>query len=231
MMWILASGAAAADVDFVCTPGEGDPLVGLPPLTITCDALLPDEGTFDEITWTFGDGSVVTGSSAAFTYVEPGQYTVSVRLENFVDGDGQALGALEHFRYSFVTVCGPPEPQFGFENMGGLDYRLLNNSVIAPYCLDTSKWSVFRGREAQGEPVFEFFNWEPRFELPAEGAWTVRLDHEGLGGAASAERIILAEYKLADAYAELLTPACANAPGGVGLLALSLLAAAARRRR
>lgn len=227
----LVASAQAADVDFVCTPGDATGVVGLPPLTVTCDVVAPAVGTWDEVTWTFGDGAVVSGDSASFTYEDIGQYAITVRLENYEDAGAAADEPdPQAGRVAFVTVCGAPEPRFDFENMGGLEYRLVNTSIIAPRCLDSSRWLVWEGREPKGKPAFEFSTWEPRFELPREGFWTVRLENEGIGGSEVAERVLEAEYKLADKYEELDPLDCATTPLAAGWGALGLLAALVRRR-
>lgn len=233
-MWtalVLVTAASAATVDFVCTPGGQAGVVGLPPVAVTCDVVAPTIGSWDEVSWTFGDGAVIIGDSASFTYEDVGQYSVTVRLENFEDpGDPDAADPVR-VRHFFVTVCGLPVPAFDIENVGGLEYRAHNSSEIMPGCLDTTRWTVFSGSAASGEPLFDFVNWEPRFALPDEGPYVVRLEQAGLAGAATAELPLDAKFQVPDRLKELNSSACAAAPAGGAWLGLLLLAALARRAR
>lgn len=193
---LLAVSAQAAEVDFTCTPGDGADIVGLPPLEITCEVIPPSDGTWDAVSWTFGEGTLLTGETVSFTYEETGQYTVTALL----DGYEGASGTDEPYeqKYGFVTVCGEPEVEFTYRNKGGLDYALVNETTVAVNCIDQLLWEVFEGRRAEGEPAFVFETWEPRFELPDEGPWTVRLTVGGLAGTSAAALTIDAKYKLTE---------------------------------
>jgi hypothetical protein len=231
--------ASAADVDFECT-GTGKEgalgIIGVPPLEVTCTVLPPEEGSYSEVSWTVGDGDLHYGDSITHVYEDFGQFTISVKLEDFVPG-GEAPAAedAEHTRYGFVTVCGPPEPGFTYVNKGGLDFKLLNLSGVAPHCLDSSEWEVFKGEKAEGKPLFRFDDWEPRFELPEEGPWTIRLSQKGIGGATFADLVLHARYQLTDDLLKGPRAAdCSTGPGaglGWSWLGASLLALALARRR
>jgi hypothetical protein len=197
---LLTGTASAADVDFVCT-GSGQQgglgIVGVPPLDIQCEVLPPPGASYSEATWTVGDGELYAGETISYRYEDFGQYTISVQLEDFEGADESDSGELT--RYGFVTVCGPPEPEFTYINKGGLDIKLVNKSaIVAPSCLESSKWSVFQGDTADGIPRFTFDTWEPRFELPAEGSWTIRLTQGGMGGLTHSDLTLEARYKLTD---------------------------------
>jgi len=187
------------------------------------------------VSWTFGDGSIKTGEDVSFTYDEVGQYAISVRLDGYVDPDEPDAVVPQEVREGAVTVCGPPEPEFTWSNKGGLRYSLKNESTIAPYCLGDSKWEVFRGRTTEGPPVMTFETWDPRFELPHEGPWLVRLTQTGLAGRSTADHLIQARYQLTDDLKGLPSYACSTSSSGTASgtasgAALGLLAALAARR-
>ncbi|MEQ1501632.1 MAG: PKD domain-containing protein [Myxococcota bacterium] len=243
LLLVTSMGMAADDVsvvDFACSPGEvgTDGIVGLAPLEVQCVATLPAAGTWDDVTWTFGDGSVVSGESASFVYTEPGQYTVSVRLEGYDDGSG-VLTAPTVTRYGLVTVCGEPEPAFTYQNKGGLVFDLINKTTVAVHCVNDLRWDVFRGGTG-GDPAMTLDTWDPRVELPDEGEWTFRLTLGGMGGTAASELTIDAQYQLTDdfdtaGHAAACTTVPLGGPQPAGLAAFGALAVAAigraRRRR
>ena len=195
-------------VDFTCSPDDGaGQIVGLPPLEIRCVPLLPLEGTWDKVVWTFGDGATAEGEAVDHVYDRPGQFTVSVTLENFVDAppdtdDTDAVAPADtdpyESRFGYVTVCGAPEPEFTYAFKGGLDYELKNRTPAAPHCLSELRWDIFEGRAVQGDPWRSIETWEPEFILPREGIWTVVLTVGGIGGTRSAKLEIDAKYALTD---------------------------------
>lgn len=228
---------ASAWVDFECTGPDAAEVtdlgfVGLPPLTVECSAYLPAEGEWDQVRWTFGDGGSVVGDTASFTYDEVGQYTVSVQLDGYVDpvvADPETPRAV---RPGFVTVCGPPAPEFTWSNKGGRRYALVNASEIAPFCLDTSRWEIYRGKVAEGEPAMVQDTWDTAIELPSDGPWTVRLTQNGLAGPGVVDHVIDVRYQLTDDLKSLGTYACSTTPGATVFgSALGLLFALSRRRR
>ena len=231
--FLLTGPAWAVTFDFTCTSDAavgGLGFVGLPPVTVTCEIDPPSIGTWDQVSWTFGDGQVQYGDTASYTYDEVGQYTVSAQLDGYVDTTGVPTPAL-HPEQGYVTLCGPPEPAFSFENKGGLAYEVTNTTSVAPFCLDDSQWSIFRGRAPDGDPVITFDTWDGAFELPAEGAWTIVLDQTGLAGQAESAQTLQAKYQLAQDLTDLKSSACATGPLPTsGALALVVLALVRRRR-
>lgn len=222
-------------LDFTCSPDDGaGSIVGTAPLEIRCVPLLP-EGTWDRVVWTFGDEATAEGGTAAHLYEEPGQFTVSVRLEGYEAPDTGAAVTSEpsSTRFGYVTVCGPPEPAFTYAFEGGLDFRLLNQTPVAPHCDAELRWDVFEGRKISGEPWRSYEVWEPAFTLPREGIWTVVLTVGGIAGTESATLEIDAKYKLTDDLDLGPQNACdtTGGPGALALGALPLALALARRRR
>ena len=183
---VLAVSASAADVDFTCTPEAGGAIVGLPPLEVNCVVVPPHEGTWEAASWTFGEGTLLTGDSVSFVYEDEGQYTVSVQLDGY-EGLDTAEDEPYHAEFGYVTVCGVPEVRFTYVNKGELDFELVNNTVVAVNCIEDLHWEVFEGKQAEGEPKFTFDTWSPRFVVPREGPWTVRLTVSGLAGTSAAD--------------------------------------------
>lgn len=194
---VLAVSAHAADVDFTCSPDEGGGIVGLPPLEVRCVVVTPAEGTWESTSWTFGEGTLLTGDAVSFVYEDEGQYTVSVQLDGY-EGLDTATDDPYHAEFGYVTVCGAPEVRFTYVNKGGLDYELVNKTVVAVNCIQDLQWEVFEGKSAEGEPKYVFETWSPRFELPREGPWTIRLTVGGLAGTSAADLTIDAKKQLTD---------------------------------
>lgn len=226
-------------LDFICTPDEGAGLiVGVAPLQIQCAPLLPTEGTWDRIVWTFGDGASVEGNAVGHVYPDDGQFTVSVRLEGWEppapdSGDTGVVSPSSELvasRFGYVTVCGEPEPEFTYDFHGGLDYALRNRTELDPHCLAELRWDVFEGKKTSGKAWLTSETWEPSFTLPREGTWTVVLTVGGIGGTTSAALEIDAVYALTDDLD--LGPQKACDTGGAGVVGvLPLLGLFARRRR
>ena len=89
-MWtalLFATAALAQDADFRCLTAEGEAPLGPPPLDVTCTLSPRIDGTWTGVTWLAGTGDVFEGNSFSFTYVDPGQYSVSVTLEDFESSD------------------------------------------------------------------------------------------------------------------------------------------------
>ena len=234
---LVATPARSAEVDFVCSPDDdgNGPIVGLPGLEVRCVVDAPiTEGTWEATTWLFGDGTVLEGDAVAHTYAQVGQYTVSVELDGFVpfapDSGAEEVdpGASKP---GYVTVCGPPEPEFTYRYKGDLDYQMINTSAVAVHCLATSQWSVFEGRGTGGEPIATATTWDPRFTLPREGTYTVTLTQGGIAGTAAASLEIEAEIGLSGDFAAAPhASGCRTAHLGP-LGTLPLVALLARRRR
>jgi hypothetical protein len=229
---LLAGGAArAASVDFACLPDPGEGrIVGIPPLSVHCEVLPPPSGTWSAVSWTLGDGTLLFGDTIAYEYVEPGQYNVSVQLDDFDDGT-EAPTDPRRTEYGYVTVCDEPAPEFTFVNHGELDYEVVNLTPITFGCTEAQRWELFRGRP-DGDPERVWETWEPRFELGDEGEYTLRLTVDGLAGTAAAELRFDAEHKLTEDLTNgPHAMACAIGSGGsAGWLGLGLLAAVGRRR-
>ena len=225
LLLVSAAHAQVRDVDFACN-GEAR-VVGVPPLEVACEAVLPTSGTWDEIVWLVGDGTVLTGPEIEYSYEEAGLYSISVILEGF-EGDGESRVR----RDGAVTVCGTPEPEFTVIDKGGRDYQVVNlTAVDTPRCLSAVDWEVRRGSSGDGAVLYTFETWEPRFELPEDGVYTVIQRASGLGGDSSASLRIDAEYGLTEEYYERFSASCGTLPASTMGWALVPLLLIVRRRR
>ncbi|MEZ4236695.1 MAG: PKD domain-containing protein [Myxococcota bacterium] len=229
---LWAAAAQAATVDFVCEPDPGaGSIVGTSPLDVHCAVIPPATGTWDDVSWTFGDGELVYGDEVDHRYVDPGQYTVTVQLDGYVDAEGVDVADPQRTEHGLVTVCGEPQPAFTYVNHGDLDYEFLNVTPIAVDCTDALRWELFRGAP-DGEPERIWETWEPRVRLPDEGEYTMRLTMAGLGGDGAAQLQFYALHKLTDDLTQgPKAMACATAPGAAPWLGLGALGALLVRRR
>jgi PKD repeat protein len=242
---MLFATARGAEVDFDCSPAEEGQIVGLPPLEMRCVADLPLEGTYDELVWSTGDGTLATGeTSFRYTYEEGGQYTVALTLEGYrapeptgtVDtGLGVSLDPIDltERKYGYVTVCTPPEPRFTYIFKGGLDYQMVNQTQPQVNCIDAVQWTVHEGDSADGKVLIgPTLGWEPRFTVPDDGTYTVVLSVGGLAGTRSAKLTVDAKYGLTEEIDDIRATSCATAPGGAaGALWVGAVLLGLRRRR
>lgn len=246
---MLVADVYAAEVDFSCTAddpsgvaaagGLVDQIVGTAPIAMTCAVEPPITGTWDRATWTLGDGALAEGDTISYSYAEPGQYTVSVRLEGYVDDtagppvDEADLSDPQQTKHGYITVCGAPDPAFRLVNKGGLDYQIVNESTIAVHCLDTLQWDVYAGSDPTGTPITTFDGWEPRFELADEGPHTLVLTMTGIGGTTTHDLAFDARFQLTDDLKDG-PKACSTGAGAAqtagALAGLGLLLVRRRRR-
>jgi len=206
--------------------------VGVPPLDVECTAELPD-GSWDRTVWLWGDGETSEGDSAVHTYQVPGLYAVSVFLEGYVPpAPYDDMGDLSERLDGLVSVCGEPVPRFTFIDKGGRDYQMVNQtSVSTPLCLESVHWEVFRGERMDGNTLMTFEFWEPRFELPEDGQFTIVLTAGGVGGDSAAALQIDAKFNLTEEINRTTASSCAVAPAGAGWLALGVGLLGLRRRK
>ncbi|MCB9685430.1 MAG: PKD domain-containing protein [Alphaproteobacteria bacterium] len=230
---LLSLPALAGPIDFVCA--DGDPVVGLPGLTVNCVAQPPLDGTYDDVLWLFGDGEIGTGSAVSHTYEDVGQYTVGVALEGWVPDDPEDTEIPTTKRHGLVTVCGEPTPEFTYEGVGGLDVVLLNRTPPEPRCISRIQWDLYEGRSQGGQALMTFETWDPRLTLPDKGVYTVVLTVGGLAGTNAAALEIDARYGLPDELVDGPLPFAGcdtSGPGRWGTVAWApLVLLAARRRR
>ena len=221
-MWstlLLVAGAhaqRAAPVDFTCDGEVG--ALGASPLVVTCEAVPRATGTWDLIEWRTGTGEVVAGDSFTFTYYDPGQYTVTMLVHDFVRESETEAVSFDVRRDGAITVCGVPDPAFSITDKGGRDYQIVNlTTVEAAPCLETVGWEVREGG-GEGQLLAAFETWEPRFQLDEDGTYNVVLTAWGIGGVTSTRVVFEAEYGLTEDYGRIESTTCATGPVGSGLL-------------
>lgn len=233
-MWSVAFAVAqAAELVVTCEPGGTSELllVGLPPFEIRCTASYPDGRLAEDAVWRFGDGDGDAGAAVSHVYEEVGRYPLSAEVWGVLEDSGQPT---DWSRRGEVAVCGAPRPRFSLRFRGGLHYLAENTTPPDPGCVSELRWEIFRGRGQGGQPVFTSATWSPRFELPAEGEYTVVLTVGGIGGVEAAATTIVADGGLTDQFREVGATACATGPatgGGWGFALGAGLLAVRRRRR
>lgn len=241
-MWPILVASAMAQTsplfDVICTP-DG-PVASADPIEVACSVEVlhiggDPVGTWGTTQWLMGDGTLLKGDAITHTYTEPGVYTISVQLDDFViQGDTGLVEVDSHDSLTrltgFYTVCGLPEPDFELIDKGGLEYQVVNTTPVdQPRCIDTLKWTVKRRGASRTLHTFE--TWEPRFQLPEKGEYTVSLYMTGIAGGATNDLFLDAGYNLTSDYYRVHAQPCSTAPVGSVTGALVLLAVAAGRRR
>ncbi len=226
-----------ARADFTCVSDQSrvEPLVGVPPMSVTCEVQLSELFTYDEASWYFGDGSSAEGDVVDHTYEIEGQFGISLELVGLryaVEDTGPAAAVdPELTKYGIVTACGVPFSEFFVEKRAGLTYELFNRSDFLPGCVDEVQWTVVRGTRRDDEVVFQEVAWEPVVELPDSDTYTFFLDLYGPAGGAGAKLSVDAVYGVDERLQGNRRWGC-DASGGAGgafLGSLGLLALLRRR--
>ena len=226
--------ALVGQVDFTCVPNlDGADVLGAVPLEVTCtldDAKgLGAEGA----SWRMGDGTVLTGPVVTHTYTEPGNYSVGVAFEG--DPETCALATAERTKVGYVTVCARPDVAFELYHDGGLSYTMLNKTDVAVYgCIYDMQWSLYRGGSARGKALEGALKaWEPTFELPEEGRYTIKAEATGIAGQGAAVMTFQANRGVGDGLQKITCASACSATGGAasGWPLLMVAGLRARRRR
>ncbi len=123
---------AIPDADFTASPRSGNT-----PLTVQFEdtsITAPFEATAWR--WTFGDGEVSTERSPAHTYVQPGEYNVSLTVTS--DGGTNTIT-----RNRYITAAQLPAVQFDATPVRGaapLDVRFTDTSIPGSAPIDSWTW-------------------------------------------------------------------------------------------
>lgn len=218
----------APRASFSCVPESSDEVVGALPLPITC--VLDAAATLrpEEAQWRFGDGGSAEGSVVQHTYETAGNHSVTVVFPT----DNVCVTEVNERvdRVGYVRACAAPDVAFGFNHIGGLDYRVENRTDVSVYgCVLDIWWNVYQGDTTNGRRLAgPIHTWEPSITLPEEGAYTVEVTVEAIGGAATVTRGLQADGGLGDGYQR----ACAHAsPLSAGSVAAWMVVIASLRRR
>ena len=161
-----------------------DQAKGVVPLDLNC--VVESEGFLNEVTeatWSFGDGNADEGMNVTNTYTEPGNYTIEVAVHGERDECGVDGWNSTFRKVGFVTVCDVPEPVFTSDHYDGLQYQMTNRTDVSVFgCISDIQWEVYKGSKASGTPIDVKKAWEPLFEFPEEGQYTVIVNIGGIGG-------------------------------------------------
>ena len=151
----------APRASFACVPESADEVVGALPLTMSCVLDAAESLTPDEAQWRFGDGGNAEGSVVQHTYETAGNHTVSV---TFPSDNACVTDANERVdRVGYVRACDAPDVSFGFNHIGGLDYRVENRTDVSVYgCVLDIWWNVYKGTSTNGRLLAgPIHTWEP----------------------------------------------------------------------
>jgi MYXO-CTERM domain-containing protein len=202
-------------------------VLGVVPFELNCAVESESLGDITDVSWAFGDGATADTLSITHTYTEPGNYNVQLQVAGFSDGCGEEGWDYNFRRVGYVTACAPVQGEFSYEQGDGLVFQMLNESDVSVYgCISEIEWNVFAGESASGEPIISGLRaWEPEFELPEPGMYTVVMNLGGPAGTTGASLTI-------DARSNGRDGGCTTASGGAasGLLGLFALFGLRRRR-
>lgn len=202
--------------------------IGVVPFTINCTVVSDFINEVTDVRWRWGDGEVENGLTASHTYTVPGNYNVDVVVTGAREACGPEGWSNSFRRVGYVRACGVPEAAFEVEQVDGLRYEFLNDSDVSIYgCLSDIQWDIFQGETATGEPFDTVSAWEPTYEFPEPGTYTVVLSLGGIGGAGGAS----ATFDVSRSGGTTRAFSCNTAPAGTGAFALILVGLLAARRR
>lgn len=203
---------------------------GSVPLDMCFELLAEDEyvDQIETVNWSFGDGNSSDEREPCHTFEEQGQFTVTARVTGTSDSCGE--WEVNQTERAFVLVCDVPVPSFETQHVEGLRYQVVNTTDVSTYgCVDGITWEVFKGGNADGEPIQTVSAWSPQLDLPEEGQYTIRLTAQGPAG--EAEFVMTDEYESARGEGSLFGCSTTGAAGGGVLGALALGLALLFRRR
>jgi len=214
---------------FECSrENEGGDILQTVPFDLNCTVVSTDLDDVTDVTWVWGDGSQSNELAPTHTYTEPGNYTIQVAVSGQSEGCGEDGWTYNYRRVGYVTACDAVQGEFTYEHVDGLQYQMLNDSDVSVYgCISEIEWNVYSGESASGKPIIEGIRaWEPVFEFPENGTYTVVMNLGGPGGTTAASLTI--DAKSANARGGGCTTA--TGVGASGALALMGLVGLRRRR-
>ncbi len=205
--------------------------LGVVPFELKCTVesrdFLPD---VTNALWSFGDGATAEGVQASHVYEEPGNYTVRVEVQGDSDGCDDEGWTAEFRKVGYVRACGIPDVAFGVEHIDGRQYQMLNQTDVSVYgCIQDIVWNVFKGGNNSGEPIegMTVKAWEPIFDFPEDGEYTVVANIGGAAGTGAAKLT----FDVKNRRGTGRSCNTAGGPAGVGFLVLALGLLGIRRRR
>lgn len=226
--------AFVSQADFTCVPNVGAEVLGAVPLEVTCTLESAQGLGSDEAQWRFGDGATAVGPVVAHTYTEPGNYAVGVSFGD--DPDTCALAAVDRTKIGYVNVCARPDVAFELYHNGGLSYTMLNRTDVSVYgCIYDIEWTLYEGGSANGKPLEGPLKaWEPSFELPEEGRYTIKAEASGIAGKGAAVMSFQAKRGVGDGLQKVTCASSCSSSGGSAaawpLLVVAGLLGVRRRR-
>lgn len=192
------------------------------PLEVSC-WVVPGIGVdamfqpYDDIEWSWGDGTVTRGLEASHTYTEGGVHQIVAT--GFLDGEdcSTVRGQVD----VAITLCPPVEADLTVDEPRGLTIHVRNWAPHGPPgCTVEAAWQVFEGPDVSGPVLIESTSWSPFLTLPAPGMYTAQVTLSGRDGATDTDQITFEVRRECD---------CSSAPVGALWLALGPLALIRRR--
>lgn len=230
----------AADPTFRCsnevTPGDASTVaLGQVPFDLRCVVDFYLASSVTRSRWFWGDGTTDEYTSgpellrAEHTYSEAGSFNVKLCVDyERPSGVGDATEPASScvLRRGYALACATPTPEFAVRAVDTNTLAFDNlTSLETDRCIYNIAWQVFEGETATGTPIDTIESWQPVYEFPNSGTYTVVLNIGGIGGT-GASSITLDIGKVTRGVA------CGTLDAsGVGLLAAAGLLAVRRRKR
>ncbi len=178
---------------FTCSHELDDNLaIGVVPMNLKCIVESETLSEVDSADWSFGDGGTASDLAPVHEYTVPGNYTIQMTVHGNREACGVDGWEYEYRKVGYVRACGYPIPAFQAEHVEGLEYRMLNDTDVSVYgCMQDIQWTVHEGAGTSGPIVVDAVKaWEPLFELPAAGTYTIVLNVGGYAGTSAASLVI-----------------------------------------
>ncbi|MFT5456480.1 MAG: hypothetical protein ACI9K2_002965, partial [Myxococcota bacterium] len=145
-----------------------------------------------------------------------------------------AIAGARTSRLGYVRACERPDVAFELFHNGGLTYVMRNKTDVSVYgCLYDIEWSLYEGGNTKGRPLEGPVKaWEPTFEIPEEGQYTVLAQATGVAGKGAAEMTFDAQRGVGDGLQQVTCATACDSTGGTSgwpALAVTLLMLFRRR--
>ncbi|MEQ1500868.1 MAG: PKD domain-containing protein [Myxococcota bacterium] len=218
---------------FECSHQVSDDLsIGVVPFDMHCVIISESLDEVVSADWNFGDGGTASTITPTHTYTDPGNYTIQLEVKGAREECGPDGWTNNFRRVGYVRACGIPDAAFEVTHVDGLQYKMINDSDVSVYgCISNISWAVYKGEGISGEPILDGIEaWDPQFELPEAGTYTVVMNLGGIAGTGAAMATFEAKDRAGEGSG--CSTVSGSAVGGFGAIgALALGALVGRRRR
>ena len=185
---LFANGSASYPLtlsvdDFNVGPANAPPV---PSFTSDCSGVLScsvdgsastDDGTIAAYTWSFGDGTTASGSTASHVYAAPGTYTITLMVTD--------NGGLQSSTSQSVVVQSPPTAAFTSSCLGYACSFDASTSSDPDGTITSYEWEFGDGQTATGVT--------PAMNYGSVGSYNVTLTvTDNQGGVGSVQHLVVA---------------------------------------